>query len=144
MIVGFGIKSISAERRVLPKGRINIKSTPKIVSISQTKSGFMKKRKPLDVNFEFTTKYEPDVGEIKIVGNVFYIGKGMKKILKNWGKNKKISKEFEIEIKNFLFRKCLTIGLNLSENMQLPPPIMFPAIIPKRTPKKAEDLTYIG
>jgi hypothetical protein len=144
MIVGFGIKFISAERKVVPKGRININSTPKIVSISQAESGFMKKEKPLSIEFEFTTKYEPKVGEIKILGNVFYIGKDMKKILENWEKDKKIPKEMEIEIKNFLFRKCLTIGVNLSENMQLPPPLMFPTIIPKRIQKKAEDLTYIG
>jgi len=144
MIVGFGIKFISAERKVVPKGRININSTPKIISISQAESGFMKKEKPLNIEFEFTTKYEPKVGEIKILGNVFYIGKDIKKILEFWEKDKKLSKEFEMEIKNFLFRKCLTIGVNLSENMQLPPPLMFPAIIPKRIQKKAEDLTYIG
>jgi len=144
MIVGFGIKFISAERKVIPKGRININSTPKIVSISHAESGFMKKEKPLNIEFEFTTKYEPKVGEIKILGNIFYIGKYMKKILESWNKDKKLSKEFEMEIKNFLFRKCLTIGVNLSENMQLPPPLMFPTIIPKRIQKKAEDLTYIG
>ena len=144
MIVGFSIRYISAERKTRPKGRINIKSTPNIVSISQAKSGLMRKKKHLDIGFEFTTKYEPDVGEIRIIGNALYIGKGIKKIMSNWKKEKKLPKEFEIEIKNFLFRKCLSIGLTLSENMQLPPPIMFPAIIPKRTPKKPENLTYIG
>ena len=144
MIVGFTIKLISAERKAIPKGRIDINSSPKIVSISQAESSFMQREKPLNIEFEFLTKYEPKVGEIKIIGNIFYIGKDMKKILEVWGKDKKISKELEVEIKNFLFRKCLTIGVNLSENMQLPPPLMFPTIIPKKIQKKSQNPTYIG
>ena len=147
MIVGFGIKLISAERKAVPKGRIDINSTPRIISVSQSKVGFLKKQKPLNVEFEFVTKYEPKVGEIKIAGNVFYVGKMMKDILKNWKKEKKLIKEVDIEVKNFLFRKCLTIGIDLSENMQLPPPLMFPVVAPKnirRRSQKKEDLTYIG
>ena len=147
MIVGFGIKSISAERKAVPKGRVDISSTPKIVSVSQSETGFLKKQIPLNVEFEFITRYEPKVGEIKIVGNVFYVGKMMKDVLKNWNKEKKLIKDVDIEVKNFLFRKCLTIGVNLSENMQLPPPLMFPSVIPQRAQKRQEkmrDLTYIG
>lgn len=140
MIVGFGIKSISAERKNVPRGRIDINSSPKIVSVSRSKGGFLRKEKPLNIEFEFTTKYEPNVGEIRISGNVFYLGKKMKDVLKTWEKEKKFKKEVDVEVKNFLFRKCLTIGMNLSENMQLPPPLMFPRVVPKR---KA-DLSYIG
>jgi len=147
MIVGFGIKSISAERKTVPKGRVDISSTPKIVSVFQSETGLLKKQRPLNVEFEFITRYEPKVGEIKIVGNVFYVGKMMKDVLKNWNKEKKLIKDVDIEVKNFLFRKCLTIGVNLSENMQLPPPLMFPSVIPQRAQKRQEkrrDLTYIG
>lgn len=140
MIVGFGIKSISAERRNVPKGRVDINSSPKILSVSKSKMGFLKKGNPLNIEFEFSTKYEPKIGEIKIAGNVLYSGKKMKDVLKTWKKEKKIPKEVDKEVKNFLFRKCLTIGVNLSENMQLPPPLMFPTVVSK----KEEDLTYIG
>ena len=140
MIVGFSIKSIFAERKSIPKGRIDINSSPKILSITKSKRGFLKKDKPLNIEFEFLTRYEPKIGEIKIIGNVFYIGKKMEDIQKIWEKQKKLPKEVDMEIKNFLFRKCLTIGLNLSENMQLPPPLIFPRVVPK---KKA-DLRYIG
>lgn len=140
MIVGFGIKSISAIRKNIPKGRIDINSNPRFISISKAKGGFLRKNKPLNIEFEFRIKYEPDIGEIKIKGNVFYHGKNLKKILKIWKKEKKIPKEVDIEVKNFLFRKCLTIGVNLTENMQLPPPLIFPRVVPR----KKEDLSYIG
>ena len=144
MIVGFSIKSIVAERKNIPKGRIDINSTPKIVSITKSKREFINKDTPLSIEFEFFTRYEPDIGIIKIMGNVFYISKKMNDIIKTWNKEKKIRKEVDMEIKNFLFRKCLSIGLNLSENMQLPPPLMFPRVVPKTFLNKKADLKYIG
>jgi len=144
MIVGFSIKSIVAERKNIPKGRIDINSTPKIISITKSKREFINKDTPLSIEFEFFTRYEPDIGIIKIMGNVFYISKKMNDIIKTWNKEKKIRKEVDMEIKNFLFRKCLSIGLNLSENMQLPPPLMFPRVVPKTFLNKKADLKYIG
>ncbi len=132
MIVGFGVKFISAERKSIPKGRVDINSSPKILSVTKAKMGFLKKGNPLKIEFEFTTKYEPKIGEIRIAGNVLYTGKKMKDVLKTWKKEKKIPREVDREVKNFLFRKCLTIGVNLSENMQLPPPLMFPTVVPKK------------
>jgi hypothetical protein len=140
MIVGFSITSISAERKSIPRGRVDINSSPKILSVKKSKMGFLEGKIPLSIGFEFVTKYEPKVGEIRIKGNILYLGKDMKKTLKKWTKEKKFPKEVDIEVKNFLFRKCLTIGVNLSESMQLPPPLMFPTVVPKKT----EDLSYIG
>jgi hypothetical protein len=140
MIVGFSIKSILAERRNVPRGRIDINSSPKIISVKKSGVSFLKKDKPLNVEFEFVTKYEPGIAEIRISGNVLYVGKKMKDVLKAWEKEKKFPKEVDIEIKNFLFRKCLTIGMNLSENMQLPPPLIFPRVVPSQK----KDLRYIG
>lgn len=142
-IVGFGIESISADRaKKIPRGRLNINSTPRIVSIKEAKIGPLKERKGLDVKFEFKTKYEPDIGKINIKGHVFYVGDKAKNGLKSWEKRKKLPKEIDSEIKNFLFRKCLTMGLTLSENMQLPPPLFFPRVMLKKGKKK--DLKYIG
>ena len=140
MIVGFGIKSISAERKNIPRGRIDISSTPKIVSVSWPRMKVFTKKKPVNIEFEFTTKYEPNVAEIKICGHVLYLGKKMKDLIKKWDKDKTFPREVDMEVKNFLFRKCLTLGVNLSENMQLPPPLIFPRVVQK---KKA-DLRYIG
>lgn len=147
MIVGFVIKSITAERKNPAKGRIDINSTPRILSIIKSKDGFMKKENPLNIEFEFVTRYEPNVGIIRISGNMLYVGKKIKDTLKDWEKNGKVPKEVEIEVKNFLFRKCLTIGVNLSENMQLPPPLIFPRVMSKPTKlvsKSEQDLSYIG
>jgi len=140
MIVGFGIKSISAGRKNIPKGRIDISSTPKIVSVSWPNMKVFTKKKPVNIEFEFVTKYEPNVAEIKIRGHVLYLGKNTKDLIKKWESDKVFPREVDMEVKNFLFRKCLTLGVNLSENMQLPPPLIFPRVIQK----KQADLRYIG
>lgn len=143
-IIGFHVKSISAEKRNFPKDRVDINSTPSIVSVSKTAIGLKKKEDALDIGFQFTTKYEPDVGEIKIEGNVMFIGNKLENAMKLWKKEKKLLPEIEVEVKNFLFRKCMTIGINLSENMNLPPPLMFPTVIINKNQKKESDMRYIG
>ncbi len=125
----------------VPKGRINISSSPKIKSIKEIQPPFSNK-KALEITFEFVTKYEPNVGEIKIKGVVIYSGDKIKDQLKTWKKEKKLIKEIEVEIKNFLFRKCLGLEITISEQMQLPPPIMFPHVVAKE--QKKPDLSYIG
>jgi len=136
-IVGFHIKSISAKRKDIKKGRIDINSTPKIVSVKKSKVGLKKKEDSLNISFEFTTEYKPDIAEIKMIGNIMYLGEKVN----IWKKEKNLPKEIEVEIKNFLFRKCLSIGIDLSEQMNLPPPLFFPRIMPKQ---KEADLRYIG
>lgn len=143
-IIGFNIKSISADKKKLPKDRVDINSTPYIISINKTAVGLKKKEDALDIEFQFITKYEPDVGEIKIEGNVLFISNKINNTLKLWKKEKKLLPEVEVEVKNFLFRKCMTIGINLSENMGLPPPIMFPTVIINKNQKKDSDMRYIG
>lgn len=140
-IVGYSIRSISANRKDVPKGRININSNPKIVSVKEAEVGFSRKEKSIKVGFEFLTRYEPNIGKIIIVGDVLYTGKKLSESLKKWEKSEKLPKEVEMEIKNFLFRKCLSLGISLSENMQLPPPLIFPRVVTK---KKEVDLKYIG
>lgn len=142
-IVGFHIKKISAQRKNIRKGRIDINSTPIITSVKRSKVGLARKENSLDVGFEFVTEYKPDVGSIKLTGNVMYLDKDWKDGLESWDKNKKLTKNIEMEVKNFLFRKCLGIGISLSEEMGLPPPLFFPRIMPKRK-EEERDLRYIG
>lgn len=142
-IVGFHIKKISAQRKNIRRGRIDINSTPKITSVKRSKVGLAKKEDSLNIEFEFVTEYKPNVGSIKFTGNVMYLGKDWKEGLKSWNDNKKLTKNIEIEVKNFLFRKCLSIGINLSEEMGLPPPLFFPRIMAKKK-EEEKDLRYIG
>ncbi|MBU5688116.1 MAG: hypothetical protein KQA41_01200 [Candidatus Aenigmarchaeota archaeon] len=142
-IVGFYLKNLNAFRKNQPKDRIDINTTVNILNIEKTSIGIKNKESALDVSFEFFTKYEPNVGEIRLEGNVMYIGNKVNDALKLWKKEKRVLPEVDVEIKNFLFRKCMTIEINLAENMSLPPPIMFPTVMIKRG-EEQKDTRYIG
>lgn len=138
MIIAYRITSITAERKEVQASRIDISSTPKIVSVER-------KKKDLGIGFEFTIVYNPNMGQIKITGELLYREKSLKEVLDYWKRNGKLSERTDIEVKNFLFRKCLTLGVALSEQLNLPPPVMFPMLAPQKDKLKEEDkTTYIG
>lgn len=140
-VIGFSISSINAERKNVTVNRLDINSMPKITSVEERTITVAGKVDALAVGFEFLTTYNPDVGQIKINGELVYTSEDSKKVLKVWNKDKKLPDAVDAEIKNFLFRKCLTIGIDMSENLQLPPPLAFPMIVPK---KEEERTRYIG
>lgn len=140
-IVGYNIISVKAERKKMtkPLDSLNINSTVKISGVeSLTLPDGLE---TLGINFEFTTDYNPEVASFTVSGEVLFADKTSKSILKTWVKDKKLPERIDADIKNFIFRKGLTMGIQMSEEMQLPPPIVFPMVMPK----KDEDKTkYIG
>lgn len=141
-IVGFYLRSVDAKRKGPPKERIDINTKVNIVNIEKGSIGIKNKEAALDISFEFFTVYEPNVGEMRLEGNVLYVGSKVNEALKLWKKEKKIVPEVDVEVKNFLFRKCMTIEINLAENMSLPPPLMFPTVVMNK--KEQGDTRYIG
>ncbi|MFH8080563.1 MAG: hypothetical protein QXO84_01650 [Candidatus Aenigmatarchaeota archaeon] len=142
-VIGFYLKSINARKKEVMREKIDINTTVNIVGMEKTSVGIKKKEAALNISFEFSTKYEPDIGEMRLEGNVMYIGKNVLEALNVWKKEKKILPEVDVEVKNFLLRKCLTIEINLAENMSLPPPLMFPTVVMKREGEQ-RDTRYIG
>lgn len=141
-IVGYSIKSISAERKnVTISQRLDISSTPKITSVEEREIELFGKQPSLTIGFEFESLYKPDIASIKFSGEVFFATKDVKNVLKEWRKKRQLPEMVDVEIKNFLFRKCLTLGINLSEELQLPAPLVFPVVLPKKEEEKAR---YIG
>jgi len=142
-VIGCVIKSIIAERKKPVEDRLDINSTPNITSIEEKEIEVVGKQSTLIIGFEFESSYKPDVGSIKLVGELVYATKDGKEILKLWKKEEKLPDNVDVEVKNFLFKKCLTLGINLAEELQLPPPIAFPVIVPN-LPKKDNEQKYIG
>jgi hypothetical protein len=144
-IIGYQITLMNAERKNFQLKKIDIGSTPKITNVEEKEIKMAEKQQALAIGFEFLTVYKSEgdqVGEIKIVGELLYTEKNLKKILDFWKKKNRLLDQVDIEVKNFLFRKCLTLGIFISENLQLPPPVMFPFLIPRK--EKEEETRYIG
>ena len=142
-VLGHNITKLNAERKSLASKKIDINSTPKITNVKEKDidvSGLTgDKRTVLGISFEFETNYKPNIGNIAIAGEVIYTGEDNKRVVSEWKKNNKLPAVADIEIKNFLLRKCLLIGVQVSQEMQLPPPLVIPIIKPKK-----DQPNYIG
>jgi hypothetical protein len=131
IIFGITIVSINAINNRKPNIKeISVSSTPQIKNVKEKELEGIE-GKLLLIEFTFTTKYEPEVGEITIEGEILYKPKDIDEVIKYWKKNKKLPDEIAIPILNTLFRKCLTEAVDISEKLQLPPPIIFPTVKPK-------------
>ncbi len=137
-VINIMINEMEGEKKKSPKGNINIRSTPKIKKVSEKKFDLKGVDKVLSIEFEFKTEYTPKVGSIEMSGELVYAGADNKKVLKKWKKEKKLDESVGMDIINSIFRRCILKAVNLSEDLQLPPPIQ----IPKFTPRAGSE--YIG
>jgi len=79
------------------------------------------------------------LAEIIIKGNVLFLDSRYRKILSSWKKNKKLPEDVNLQLINAVLRRCLIRALDLSEELQLPPPIALPF-----ARKKGGETRYIG
>jgi len=135
MIIGFNFTKISVEKK--PKvaaGKINISNNISITNIEEKELAFGRtKQKSLIFTFKFSSKYEPAIGEIELLGNITFVADPAKvtEIINSWKKDKKIPKEVMTEIINTALNKANIQALILSRDINLPPPIPLPKIKPK-------------
>ena len=131
MIVGFGFTKLSAEKKEAAKGKIDINNNVSITDIKEDSFSFGKdSQNVLKFVFEFTSKYEPSVGNILFEGELLYMEepKKTKEILTSWKKDKKIPKEIMAGLLNSILTKCNVQALILSQEINLPPPIPMPKV----------------
>jgi hypothetical protein len=143
-VLGHNITSINASRKYMAANKIDINSVPKVTGVKEREMEIpgvlSEKARVLAIEFEFETEYKPEIGNIKITGDLIYTGNDNKKVVKDWEKSKNLPQDVDIEIKNFLLRKCLLLGVSISQEMQLPPPLL----IPMMKTKKDSSPDYIG
>ena len=87
MIVGFGFNKISAQKNTSAKGKIDINNNVSIKDVQESDLALGKeKQSVIKFVFEFTSKYEPDIGQITIEGELLYLDdpKKTKEILASW------------------------------------------------------------
>lgn len=130
-IVGFNFEKISAEKKDAIKGKIDIKNNVSIDNVDEKKISFgSDKQKVLSFTFEFTSKYDPEVALIRLVGDVLYMeeAKKAKDIIDGWRKDKRLPKDIVPSILNAILNKCHIQALFLSEQINLPPPVQLPKL----------------
>ncbi|MDP7115837.1 MAG: hypothetical protein QF632_00920 [Candidatus Woesearchaeota archaeon] len=142
-IVGFSFTKMIVERKASVKGKINIANNISIKEVKESQIALGKgKETAIKLTFDFSSKYNPNVGIINLIGEVLNIEdeKKTKDILKEWKKSKKLPQEIMTPILNHILNKCNIQSLILSKDLNLPPPIPMPRI----NPTEGKEKQYIG
>jgi len=139
-VIGLKFNTIEGKRsenKIVPEVKIN--SSPKITSVKESDVNPMGK-KALSLEFNFVTKYAPDIGEIKMTGELIYLSDKNAKVIKDWKAKKALPENMNLEVLNYLFRACLIKISVLAEDLQLPPAVQMPRV----RPKSDQQNSYIG
>ena len=140
-IVGMNFKTISAKfdsEKIT--GDLEIGSTPKIENVERRELNFAGMREAVVISFSFKTQYMPDAAEIAFTGEIIYQTDDAKKMEKKWKEDKTLDEGTGVEVFNAIFRKCLIKAIAISEDLKLPPPIVFPVVTKKgQEPGKQAD-----
>ncbi|MCD6478148.1 MAG: hypothetical protein J7K87_04030 [Candidatus Aenigmarchaeota archaeon] len=140
-VIGMEIRSIEAKRDEEVKGNLKINTTPTIKSLKERKINSINKN-VIGIEFEYLCTYEnpekksPEVGKIKIGGELLFLTENVDKVVKEWKKNKKVPVSVGIPAMNAILRKCLIRAIDISEELGLPPPIRFPEARPSSPDRK--------
>ena len=128
-ILGINFTKIEAERKSPVKGKININNN---IAINDIKKAEMKLpgQEALKIEFQFTAKYEPNIGQITINGETIIVDnkKKVEEILEQWKKDKKLPDDILAQIMNSLLTKCNVEALLVGREVGLPPTLNMPKV----------------
>ncbi len=131
MIVGFQFIKIEAEKSNGISGKLNVNNNVTITEVNekiitlgeqrQSAAGFV---------FEFTTNYEPQIGHIKLTGEIVYTASEqvVSELVAAWKSEKKVKKEIMATLLNTILTKSNIQALLLSQQVNLPSPIPLPKV----------------
>lgn len=140
-IVGFSFTKMNVERKGPVKGKVNIKNNVSIKAVEKADVSLgMANQDGLRFTFEFTTTYEPKIGEIVLTGDVVDLQpeKKVEEVIKSWKKEKKIDASIMTQVLNTVLSKCNVQALILSKDMNLPPHIPLPKVTSKQASQATE------
>jgi hypothetical protein len=139
-IMGINFTKIDVEKKSSPKGKVNISNNVSLTNIEKVNLNFVDdKNEALKMSFNFESKFEPELGHIKLLGEVIFMAQKSKaeELLSQWQKDKKIDADVMTVVLNNVLNKCNIEALILSKEIGLPAPIPLPKI---NKPEKKEPV----
>ncbi|PLW80321.1 hypothetical protein C0585_03320 [Candidatus Woesearchaeota archaeon] len=135
-IIAFNFTKISAEKKQAKKAsKIEIQNNVAIKEIGEPGLNLASgDNVAVKVEFEFETKFEPEMGNIVIAGNLISLEKkdAGEKLLNGWKDGKKVDAELMKPIMNSILAKANVQALIMSRDVNLPSPIQLPKVTIKK------------
>lgn len=138
MQVNVNFRNIEARRFSNVGNSVNINNNSTLVTVSGVDD-------KLSVSFVFSSNYEPNVGVIRIEGELLMEESkdNVKRALTEWEKSggKNLPKDIAEKIHNTILSNCMVEATILSREIRLPAPIPTPhvSIDPKNTESAVSD-----
>jgi hypothetical protein len=128
-IAGINFTKITAERKAPLRGKININNNIIITDIKKTDFK-LPNQESLTIEFDFTAKYDPEIGRILVAGEVLIVDqpKAITEILDQWKKDKKLPDEVLAVVMNNLLTRCNVEAILLGREVGLPPTLNMPKV----------------
>ncbi len=142
-VIGVNFRTINSKREEDIGGNLKVNNTPKIKDVGLKSVGSLDK-KALSIDFEYSCNYSTEdggdpVAEINMGGDVLFMTDDPEGIVEDWEENKDLPEEIVIPTINSIMRNSLTKAIDISQSLQIPPPIRFP-----KAKKKSDSARYIG
>jgi len=82
----------------------------------------------LSIDFEFNTKYEPEIGNITLSGRVLYHEKKLKNAMETKKGNIVLKPNAFEQVQNTILGASTIQAISVAKDLKLPPPIQLPRI----------------
>jgi hypothetical protein len=131
-IIGFNLTKISANRKDMIEGNLEITQNIDIKDITEEEI-LITKENALKISFDFTINYSSDAAKIEFNGIIMLLPEKseLKDIIKQW-KDKKIPEDIRIPLFNFIMQKCNVKALSLEDELNLPTHFQMPRLENKK------------
>lgn len=131
---------IGAKRFSEARGRINVNNNSTITSVDLVDD-------KVSIEFLFTSSYEPNVGEIRIKGNILVSDskENIERTVKEWKESgqKNLPADMAEDVHNAIISNCVIETVILAREIQLPSPVPVPKISMKDKEKREGTESYI-
>ena len=131
-IIGFNFTKMLIEKKDIKNtGKVKVSNNVAIKNVNESGIKISSDDQiSLKFDFEFVSKYEPELGSVKLEGNVITLEKkdDGQKIIDEWEKSKKIGSDSMKRILNTILAKANVQALILTRDVNLPSPIPLPKV----------------
>lgn len=145
-IIGFNYTKILVERKKPLRENIKVKNDINIDNIEKAKVPLPNQEGVLQIEFTYTSEYQPGIASIEIKGNILFLDspEESEKAIDSWKKNKKLPSKAAQHILNSILIRCGVKALSLSQDLNLPPHIRLPTVSPQTKPKTLKKDDYVA
>lgn len=125
-ILNFRMTRVTGEKKDKISRNTKVKANSAIVSVKKESSDGIGEY--LHVNFRYEVKYDPDIGEILLEGNLWYAHPKLKDLMEESKDKIELKNEAVQEISTSIVRESLLESLDIAKKLRLPLPINLPRV----------------